>query len=334
MHKKIQLLLLQRINMHINKFFLTIFTLSSVLNAMELDRENFKLNNFDMLPDDMVGSIANELVNVSHKFNNNNESTSFDNCRSFLLTCKRFKEIGREKFINNDLVLDCLVNEYRKTFSDYSSRQKCKQPTRRFELKMLTAAKLNSKYWINNALKTNKDAIHALDPYRKTPLHIAAQYNSCDVATLFINNGARMNDKDAHHNTPLHTSIRSNSLKVTRLLINNGVDVNEEAQTLTPLHLTTYNDAVDVAKLLIINGANANTQNCKRTPLHAAVLHDAIGVAKLLIDNGAHVNELDLVENCTPLDLAISRNNQPFIKLLIDNGAKTNEEILEIIAKP
>ena len=200
--------------------------------------------------------------------------------------------------------------------------------------------------------------INAMDQSGNTPLHLAVDRGSQDIAELLIANGARVNVRNANGQTPLYRAIAIGHNEIAALLINNGTDVNNiDGSGTTPLHKAAHYGTVKILKLLIAKGAEINIQdNQRKTPLDIAVdlklqdtvallisknpdvnsedkegrtlLHIAVDfkledVAKQLIAKGAFVNAKNNLLQ-TPLHLAVAQGSQDIAELLIANGARVN----------
>ncbi|MEG4984677.1 ankyrin repeat domain-containing protein [Microcoleus sp. BR0-C5] len=200
--------------------------------------------------------------------------------------------------------------------------------------------------------------INAIDQSGNTPLHLAVDRGSQDIAELLIANGARVNVRNENGQTPLYRAIAIGHNDIAALLINNGTDVNNiDGSGTTLLHKAAHYGTVEILKLLIAKGAEINIQdNQRKTPLDIAVdlklqdtvallisknpdvnsedkesrtlLHIAVDfkledVAKQLIAKGAFVNAKNNLLQ-TPLHLAVAQGSQDIAELLIANGARVN----------
>ncbi|AFZ07220.1 serine/threonine protein kinase [Oscillatoria nigro-viridis PCC 7112] len=200
--------------------------------------------------------------------------------------------------------------------------------------------------------------INAMDKSGNTPLHLAVDRGSQDIAELLIANGASVNARNEKGQTPLYRAIAIGHNEIAALLINNGTDVNNiDGSGTTPLHKAAHYGNVKILKLLIAKGAEINIQdNQRKTPLDIAVdlklqdtvallisknpdvnsedkegrtlLHIAVdfkleNVAKQLIAKGAFVNAKNNLLQ-TPLHLAAAQGSQDIAELLIANGARVN----------
>jgi len=167
--------------------------------------------------------------------------------------------------------------------------------------------------------------VNARDKSGNTPLHLAVDRGSQDIAELLIANGARVNVRNENGQTPLYRAIAIGHNEIAALLINNGTDVNNiDGSGTTPLHKAAHYGTVEILKLLIAKGAEINIQdNHRTTPLHLAVDRGSQDIAELLIAKGARVNARNDAGQ-TPLDRAIAIGHNDIAALLIKNGADVN----------
>lgn len=72
--------------------------------AMETmqDAAQSEQNYFDLLPDELVLQIAFELIDLHNK-----RDEEYADCRSFLLTCKRFAQFGEDMHKHSEKKLAC-----------------------------------------------------------------------------------------------------------------------------------------------------------------------------------------------------------------------------------
>ena len=152
-----------------------------------------------------------------------------------------------------------------------------------------------------------------------TPLHIAAQGNSCQITQLLLANGAHVNQQNIFDETPLHWAVKSNAYETAQLLINANVDVNQQNNLngFTPLHIAAENRLYQITQLLLAAGADVNQQNKSgHSSLHCAVYSNAYKITPLLLAANADVNKLDKAGN-TPLHFAVRDSNNRIILLLL-----------------
>ena len=88
--------------------------------------------------------------------------------------------------------------------------------------------------------------------YNKTPLHIAAKYDSNKIGELLISKGADINAKNIiHQNIFVLFLIMMIQIKGRNLNKNNY----------TPLHYAAEKDSIKMAELLISKGADVNVKD-------------------------------------------------------------------------
>lgn len=192
-----------------------------------------------------------------------------------------------------------------------------------------------------------------VDPEREvsqTPLMVAVERRSTEIAELLIANGANVNRKleagrgvsrDKIVKTALKKAAESGSREMIKLLLDNGAEINAKGQNddaaihkaiVGPFRLSKHKEVVS---LLLNNGAKVNDKGFQgKTPLHYAVEGHGfyIGsvytfvpvhtdVMELLIMNGADVNAKD-DNGFTPLDYATKNKHNEIASILRKYGAK------------
>lgn len=203
-------------------------------------------NYFDMLSDEVIFNILHRLVDSFHKTYMQSlrikRKALGSNRRSFLLTCKRFNEIGESEFIN-----------YMFKQNYYES---CNS-------KMHIAASLNAVRWIKNALKDPKNAylINSRNKVMQSPLHHAAKHGSLDAARLLIKKGAHVDSQDLCKNnmTPLHYAVLHDRLEMAQVLIDLGANVNASGVGYTPICCAIGWRRTSIVKLLFDKGATLDS---------------------------------------------------------------------------
>ena len=119
--------------------------------------------------------------------------------------------------------------------------------------------------------------VNAMDSFRQTALHLAAQQGHEEVAELLIVNGADLEAKNKDGLTPLHVAALKGHKEIAELLIAEGADVNaKDKYGFTPLHQAAVKGRKEMAELLIAKGADVNAKIVSgatqgMTPLDAAV---------------------------------------------------------------
>ena len=164
-----------------------------------------------------------------------------------------------------------------------------------------------------------------IEPFRATPLHIAAEKGNTKMVSFLVDNGADLIAKDNYRFTPLHLAASEGSVNSVELLIKKGSDVNAKSDSgSTPLHGAASQGHKEIAGLLIGAGSEVNSNNdFKETPLHNAAKKGREETAKLLIDKGANVNSIDRYLD-TPLHYAAEYGQMDIVELLISKDANIN----------
>ena len=205
----------------------------------------------------------------------------------------------------------------------------------------------------NDKIKLVSALINQTNNDGNTPLHLAAQYNSQEVAQFLIQNKAYIDSQNTKGNTPLHLAAQYNSQEVAQILIDHDASVDMvnkdrfkqgilSTPLFTPLHVAVMNNSLDVAQILIDGGADIdegvdayiNFNNRSKTLIGVGAVASLIG----MVDDtdNEHNRSRDFLvgasivlkdhkwSDYTPLHLAVHSGHLPMIQLLLSNGADVN----------
>ncbi|HXK50025.1 MAG TPA: ankyrin repeat domain-containing protein [Clostridiales bacterium] len=131
-----------------------------------------------------------------------------------------------------------------------------------------------------------------------TILHQAMYANNPEIVELLIKRKAPLNVIDSNGSTPLMIAVNRGSVDIAQLLLNNGADpdIKDTAYGRSALHIAASKGYDKIAALLISEGADVNiTEKNGQTPLYSALYHGNDRIAKLLIKNKAEnkvINDL------------------------------------------
>jgi len=94
---------------------------------------------------------------------------------------------------------------------------------------------------------------------RQTPLHIAARWDSQDVARYLVEIGADIHARDVYGNTPLHQAAIAGANEIPRILIQAGAALDiRRRDGRTPLDIAISYNKKPLAQFLIDRGATPN----------------------------------------------------------------------------
>jgi ankyrin repeat protein len=93
-----------------------------------------------------------------------------------------------------------------------------------------------------------------------TPLHVAAEFGSVEIARMLIGAKADLNVQDKWEQTPLHVAANNGSVEIARMLIDAGANVQSNIGY-TPLHVAAEWGSVEIARMLIDAGADKTILN-------------------------------------------------------------------------
>ena len=172
-------------------------------------------------------------------------------------------------------------------------------------------------------------------PGSQTPMHLAAAYNSIEVADWLCENGGNVTKKDKFGRTALVLSVMNGNYKITNLLLKRGAPYNLPDKSKNyPMHYAAAYGQQDILEILMEAGADPNVMNSWNiNPITVGVLKGHLGwVKKVLSYPAVNVNCKD--DNGKTLLMnslaSLSEDTQPFIQILLeDKGADSNLQDLE-----
>ncbi|KAH6936882.1 hypothetical protein HPB50_024045 [Hyalomma asiaticum] len=151
------------------------------------------------------------------------------------------------------------------------------------------------------------------------PLLYACDAGHPRVASLLIQNGARVDTFDETGKAALHLAAEKGHEELADILLNAKAFVNVRSQRgLTPLHLAAEKGyATLIRKLVTEHGAMLDALSLnKKTPLHLAAAEGRLDVCKILLELKADTNALD-DQGQTPMMLAIENDHSEVVKLFL-----------------
>ena len=151
--------------------------------------------------------------------------------------------------------------------------------------------------------------VNARNHFGSTALHIAAIYDSYDIALFILKHGAHVDETDNDGKTPLHHAAHNGHLAFVKLLVENAADCNRaDNRGQCPLGLAITGNHLKILKYLIHAGADVNADDPNgcfpgSSLLHRAVTDSKPQVVALLLANGADPHYRDQA-NRSALDYA------------------------------
>jgi ankyrin repeat protein len=196
--------------------------------------------------------------------------------------------------------------------------------------------------------------VNARDRRGSTPLLLAMEWGSHEIAEFLLEHGARPNVTKIDGKTPLHLVFEGAEYysegeeaeilvaSVVRSLLDRGADVNaEDRNHTTPLLLAIRRKMYDVARILLERGADPNVKNDKgKTPLHLLLersIHDhddinsVLVVERLLLEHGADVNAQDK-NKITPLQLASNHQRLEIAQIILGRTDAGQDQVMLYMA--
>lgn len=161
------------------------------------------------------------------------------------------------------------------------------------------------------------------------PMYKAAARGLVSILTMFLENGADVNEKGLG-GAPLHGAVESKNAAVVGLLLDRGAYV----PTLnwagdTALHLATRLGLQDIVELLIDHGADVNARGCRgERPLGTAAKKGFKAIAQILRSRGAELFPTEASFSALHSAVDAVGSSKEVIKSLIEEGldvdVKTN----------
>lgn len=165
-----------------------------------------------------------------------------------------------------------------------------------------------------------------------TPLHEAARKgNKAKVAEL-LQQGAKVNARNARGCTPLYIAAENGDVETVQELLNHGADPTKGALLKhgnTPLHVAAQDGFNNIIELILAKSPNSNLRNsAKQTPLMLAAWARHPQTVTLLINHGANPGSVDhhgWTALHTPWDAKpADANYTSVMEILIANRAPVN----------
>lgn len=161
-----------------------------------------------------------------------------------------------------------------------------------------------------------------------SPLLLACEQGSNDIAKLLVNKGAKFDIPGKKRKfCPLHHAVRYCDLEVVQLLLDKGADINIRSRDLwTPLQRAVETERLDIdmLNLLIANGADIHTRSKDGfQPIHTAAKFGSLATLDRLVTHGSPINA-QAYNGHTALSSAVASGKSDRVKFLVERGALVN----------
>lgn len=150
-------------------------------------------------------------------------------------------------------------------------------------------------------------------------LNQAIEKGRDDVVEILIRHKTDVDQVDTLGNTPLYLAFEQKSLQVAYQLIDAGANVNATIPGKFPLlHQAIQMQNLVMVHKLLQNGASATVESPdKLSPLHRAILKKDYEIIKMILRYDAPITCLDMYE-------AVKTNRMKLVQLLVRHGGKIN----------
>ncbi|XP_072148567.1 uncharacterized protein [Setaria viridis] len=166
--------------------------------------------------------------------------------------------------------------------------------------------------------------VDAADADGATPLILAVQgVGSTTTLKILLSRGADPNKADSIGVTPLHIAAERGSYEVAEQLLSKEAEVDPICENGgAPIHVSAENGHAKVLKLLLQHKADYNRHSRSfNTPLAASLIGPSLECLEILIEAGAEVNAGSPL---TPLVIAAGKGLTNCVKCLLKAGADAN----------
>lgn len=194
---------------------------------------------------------------------------------------------------------------------------------------MHIAAYYNSVDVMQFLIDIDKSHIDEVDNSGESAAYIAAQTDSLETLVLLRKNGANLKTTNNAGNSLIHVAALLNSMKTMRFLLESKCSIDVNGPTLnglTAAGLAAQNNNIEILKLLILHGANLHYQQNEQdyAPIHLAAGHDSVDVINFFIQKGVNPDQTYL-HGMTAMHIASSHNGVNAIVALVEAKADLNK---------
>ncbi|MDR2403116.1 MAG: ankyrin repeat domain-containing protein [Spirochaetaceae bacterium] len=162
--------------------------------------------------------------------------------------------------------------------------------------------------------------VHDRNPEGLTPLHVAAEIQSPEMAAFFISLGAEVDAEDNQGRTPLGISAEKMDGATGRVLTGAGADIHHSFNNTTTIAKHGIEVRGEFLEALLVPASLESADKEGRTILHLAAAAGNVQSTEMILRAGASVQNKDAAGN-TALDLAFSRTDT-------ENYPQTAEKII------
>ncbi|XP_062983393.1 ankyrin repeat domain-containing protein 50-like [Elgaria multicarinata webbii] len=174
-------------------------------------------------------------------------------------------------------------------------------------------------------LLENGARVNQRDANGRTLLASAAHSGNHEVAGLLLARGAQAEGPDRHGQTPMTLAARQGHTRVLLCLLAHGANVDRpDREGWTALRAAAWGGHSEAVGVLLRAGANVDCTDVEgRTALRAAAWGGHEDIVATLLENGADINRAD-TEGRTALIAAAYMGHREIVALLLAHGARVD----------
>lgn len=171
-----------------------------------------------------------------------------------------------------------------------------------------------------------KGNLNVIDHYRTkyTPLMYAVMRGSRSIASLLLESGANINQKDADDKTAYRFALEYGREDIIELFLSFGADVNHTSpghfREWTPLCIVANLNYTEALALLLKHGADPNAPQSYdlNTPIYFSAAQNNSNNMSLLLHFGAHLNQINR-DGASPLMRAVQNHAEESIRICMEH---------------
>ncbi|CAK7321974.1 Ankyrin repeat domain-containing protein 26 [Vulpes lagopus] len=169
-----------------------------------------------------------------------------------------------------------------------------------------------------------KANINAVDPAKRSALHLACANGHEDMVKLLVDRKCQLNLRDSENTTALLKAVQSQEEACVDILLKHGANPDlKDNKGNTALHYAALGENVTIAQKVLLRKGNMEIKNKDGlTPLLVAVNEKKEKIVEFLVEK-ANINAVDPAKR-SALHLACANGREDMVKLLVDRKCQLN----------